>query len=107
MNAGSEFGCTAFVGQGSVPNEHGTWYYGRDGWCDGQDVKPLVWDITSALALDHDDPQQTPTSGRKGRAQEFNLTYFALAYDVGGKHPSEDGCDGGILMTANVAFYDD
>ena len=24
--------------QGSEPNEHGTWQYGRGGWCDGQEV---------------------------------------------------------------------
>lgn len=23
---------------GSEPNEHGTWQYGRGGWCDGQEV---------------------------------------------------------------------
>lgn len=91
MQAGSDDGCTDFVPTGSVPNEHGTWMYGRNGWCDGADVPPLVWDVTDAVA---------------GRAT-FNLTYYALAYDVGGKHPTEDGCNGGILMTANVAFYDD
>jgi len=49
MLAGSPLGCTLQVPLGSLPNEHGTWYYGRNGWCDGQDVKPLVWDITDAL----------------------------------------------------------
>lgn len=24
--------------EGSEPNEHGTWQYGRGGWCDGQEV---------------------------------------------------------------------
>ena len=28
----------AQVLQGSEPNEHGTWQYGRGGWCDGQEV---------------------------------------------------------------------
>ena len=37
----------AQVLQGSEPNEHGTWQYGRGGWCDGQEVgfafqEPLV-----------------------------------------------------------------
>ena len=27
------------VFEGSEPNEHGTWQYGRGGWCDGQEVK--------------------------------------------------------------------
>lgn len=92
MKAGSDFGCTDFVTSGSVPNEHGTWYYGRNGWCDGADVPPLVWDVTEAALADG--------------LSSFNLTYYALAYDVGGTNPTQDGCDGGILMTANVAFYD-
>ena len=28
----------AQVREGIVPNEHGTWQYGRNGWCDGQQV---------------------------------------------------------------------
>ena len=31
---------TAQVLEGSEPNEHGTWQYGRGGWCDGQEVTP-------------------------------------------------------------------
>ena len=40
-------GCTLPVAlSGAVPNEHGTWLYGRDGWCDGQDVAARVTDVT-------------------------------------------------------------
>ncbi len=35
---------------GVEPNEHGTWLYGRDGWCDGQDVKQWVIDVTSQVS---------------------------------------------------------
>ncbi|GAB4819720.1 hypothetical protein N2152v2_006766 [Parachlorella kessleri] len=35
--------------EGVEPNEHGTWTYGRNGWCDGQDVKPWVADITKDM----------------------------------------------------------
>lgn len=35
---GTQWGCADKVPQGSVPNEHGTWMYGRNGWCDGQEV---------------------------------------------------------------------
>ena len=31
----------AQVREGIVPNEHGTWQYGRNGWCDGQQVRPV------------------------------------------------------------------
>ena len=37
--------------KGVEPNEHGTWLYGRNGWCDGQQVDPWVIDITSDLDL--------------------------------------------------------
>lgn len=50
-NAGTALGCADRVLEGVVPNEHGTWLYGRDGWCDGQEVVPWVVDITSALKL--------------------------------------------------------
>ena len=92
MNAGSDYGCTDFVSRGASPNEHGTWYYGRNGWCDGPDIKPLVWEVDAADLL---------ASG----AVDFNLTYYALSYHVGGTNPSTGGCGGGILMSANVAFY--
>ncbi len=32
---------------GVEPNEHGTWYYGRDGWCDGQ----VCFNISLAVLL--------------------------------------------------------
>ena len=48
-NAGTAMGCADRVPEGVVPNEHGTWLYGRDGWCDGQEVIPWVVDITSAV----------------------------------------------------------
>lgn len=38
MRTGTQWGCTLAVPYGSEPNEHGTWFYGRNGWCDGQHV---------------------------------------------------------------------
>ncbi len=49
FEAGSEFGCADKVPEGVEPNEHGTWFYGRDGWCDGQDVRPWVQDVSAFL----------------------------------------------------------
>ena len=40
-------GCAQRVDLGVVPNQHGTWYYGRGGWCPGQDVAPWVVDVTA------------------------------------------------------------
>jgi hypothetical protein len=49
QNAGTQLGCTDAVVNGSEPNEHGTWFFGRNGWCDGQDVTPWEMEITKIL----------------------------------------------------------
>lgn len=49
--ARSPDGCTDRVDQGVVPNQHGTWYFGRGGWCPGWDVRPVVIDVTSELRM--------------------------------------------------------
>lgn len=40
-------GCLERVDEGVVPNQHGTWYFGRGGWCPGHDVAPVAFDVTS------------------------------------------------------------
>lgn len=42
-------GCADRVNEGVTPNQHGTWYYGRGGWCPGQDVAPWVVDVTGEV----------------------------------------------------------
>ena len=49
-NAGSSEGCFEKVNDGVVPNQYGSWPYGRAGWCPGQDVKLIKIDVTDALA---------------------------------------------------------
>jgi hypothetical protein len=41
--------CANRVNEGVVPNQHGTWYFGRGGWCPGLDVAPWIVDVTSHL----------------------------------------------------------
>jgi len=90
MEAGTQFGCADKTSRGAVPNEHGTWYYGRNGWCDGQDVKPLVWDITSA----------TTATGAQ------SLRYYGLSYaDTNPKKPDDAGCGGNIQMASYLLFW--
>ncbi len=45
-NAGTSLGCFNKVTKGVVPNQYGSWPFGRAGWCPGQDVKPINIDIT-------------------------------------------------------------
>ena len=37
------------ISDGVIPNQWGTWGYGRQGWCPGMDVEPFVVDITDYL----------------------------------------------------------
>jgi hypothetical protein len=48
-SAGSQTGCLIRLPEGVVPNQYGTWPYGRGGWCPGLDVAPWVVDVTDAL----------------------------------------------------------
>jgi hypothetical protein len=47
--AGTWEGCAQKVGQGVVPDQYGTWPFGRGGWCPGLDVAPFVADVTQEL----------------------------------------------------------
>lgn len=44
-------GCRDRVSEGVVPNQHGTWYFGRGGWCPGFDVRPWVSDLTADVRV--------------------------------------------------------
>ncbi len=48
--AQAALGC-ANEGKGVVPNQHGTWYFGRGGWCPGHDVAPWIVDVTSEAKI--------------------------------------------------------
>jgi hypothetical protein len=49
--AQTEEGCVAAHEAGMVPNQAGTWWYGRGGWCPGQQVAPFVVDVTNEVTL--------------------------------------------------------
>lgn len=42
---GDQEGCSSRSGDGVVPNQGGTWWYGRGGWCPGEEVTPWVVDL--------------------------------------------------------------
>ncbi len=48
--AQTTYGCADRVNEGVVPNQSGTWYYGRGGWCPGHDVPAVVFDVTNSVA---------------------------------------------------------
>lgn len=45
--AGTQSKCVAHTDQGMTPNQPGTWWFGRGGWCPGQQVDPWVVDVTA------------------------------------------------------------
>jgi len=53
-NAGTATGCQDMVDQGVVPNQYGTWWYGRSGWCPGWEVPVEVTDITDQVVPGED-----------------------------------------------------
>ncbi|KAK2809769.1 hypothetical protein Q5P01_000494 [Channa striata] len=48
-SAGTALGCAMRAKEGAVPNEYGTWLYGRGGWCDGLQVNPWRIDVTKQV----------------------------------------------------------
>jgi hypothetical protein len=46
--------CMDQVADGTVPNQYGTWWYGRAGWCPGKEVPTVVHDITDQVVLGAD-----------------------------------------------------
>ncbi|HIN86839.1 MAG TPA: hypothetical protein EYN06_10185 [Myxococcales bacterium] len=47
---GQQEGCISEIENGMVPNQGGTWWFGRGGWCPGQQVEPFVADVTAEVA---------------------------------------------------------
>ena len=44
---GKNDGCIAEDARGMVPNQSGTWWLGRGGWCPGEQVEPWIVDVTA------------------------------------------------------------
>uniref|UniRef100_A0A8P4KGC4 Si:dkey-256h2.1 n=1 Tax=Dicentrarchus labrax TaxID=13489 RepID=A0A8P4KGC4_DICLA len=85
-SAGSPLGCTTQVKEGAVPNEYGTWLYGRGGWCDGQQVNPWRVDITKQLNV----------------SESNTVLYFSF---FEGKDPNPSKDPGYIIMSSFLVFY--
>jgi hypothetical protein len=82
---GNEEGCVDQVDQGTVPNQSGTWFFGRGGWCPGMQVDPWTEDVTSLVT-----PGQTTTVSYRGL---FN-----------NNTPPDDS--GNIRMTSYLVVYE-
>ena len=79
-------GCRKRISEGVVPNQFGTWYFGRGGWCPGLDVRPFEVDITKELKLGSDN----------------TLSYRAL---IGTSAPAMGSTYGDIHMTTYLVIW--
>jgi hypothetical protein len=79
-------GCRKRVDEGVVPNQHGTWYFGRGGWCPGLDVAPFLADLSADAKV----------------GLENTLSYQAL---IGTTPPAAMTSYGNIQMTTYVVFW--
>ena len=71
-----------------LPVGTGTWVYGRDGWCDGREVDPWVWDVTDELL--------PPGKGNN------TIQYFGW---FEGHTPDPTTAGAYIIMYSHLAFY--
>ena len=42
-------GCMDQVVDGTIPNQYGTWWYGRNGWCPGKEVQMVTIDVSDSI----------------------------------------------------------
>lgn len=75
------------AGDVAMPNEHGTWYFGRNGWCNGQRVAPWVVDVTAGV----------PTDGRPAVVEYYG--YFQ------GETPDPKHSPGNMLVQSFLTLY--
>jgi len=70
-------GCEQQVAEGTIPNQFGTWFYGRGGWGPGKEVAPRTLDITASVT-----PGQSATITYEGRLD--GEPYVPVAANNGG-----------------------
>ena len=83
---GQDMGCVDAIDEGMVPNQGGTWWFGRGGWCPGQQADPDVIDVTDSVA-----PGSTIT-----------VNYQAM---LNGSMTIPDG-SGNIVLTSYLVVYE-
>jgi len=89
------YDCMRRVEEGVVPNQWGSWIFGRGGWCPGQDVIPWVAEATEALDLSPDADNRVGYQG-----------YFRGEQYLREPPPEPVGGAGGnIRMTSYLVFW--
>ena len=88
--AGTPYGCMDQTLDGGVPNQFGTWVYGRGGWCAGMDVEPWTLNLTAGAK---------PT----GNVLSYRGLYRGMNYTP---TVTSDGYQPEIKMASWLVFYE-
>jgi len=83
-DAGDFWGSTYSVVEGTIPSQHGTWAFGRDGWYDGNKVRPWVVDVSDLVTASSE------------------VTYMGL-FQGHTPHPTADGAV--IIMSSWLVWW--
>jgi hypothetical protein len=73
---GDQEGCAKDAVNGTVPNQSGTWWFGRGGWCPGRRVDPFIAEVTA----------QTPAGAAASFTYEAKINDRAPFDDAGNMH---------------------
>lgn len=89
--AGTATGCQDQVDRGVVPNQYGTWPFGRSGWCPGLDVPAYVVDLTADVIAGENEltyrglfdgvdyvPRPPVNGNPQGFGAQINLTSYLV-----------------------------
>jgi hypothetical protein len=85
--ASTNEGCSDRVADGVPPNQYGTWWFGRGGWCPGEEVHPWVHDLDADV-----------------RAGDVVEVQYEGSFR--GAAPTSVGSDGNILMNSWIVVYE-
>ena len=88
-DAGDFWGSTFTVAEGTIPSQHGTWQFGRDGWFDGNKVRAFTADVTDLVVAG-------------GGGTPVEVRYWGL---YKGQTPHPTTSPGVIIMWSWVAWW--
>jgi hypothetical protein len=104
--AGTDKACAQQVGQGVVPNQGGTWVYGRNGWCPGDAVRfreiDISAEVAAARAREPHDASALPTVEVKVRYRSLvkGVDHHPPARNAQGREP-----DARLDVSVYAVFY--
>jgi len=85
------------ISEGVIPNQWGTWGYGRAGWCPGLDVEPFIVDITEYIMPGEEN------------IMTYDACWVPWGTECSGDWPVPIDCGGGyqaeIIMSSYIIIF--